>query len=124
MPPDSEQQDADGAPAPLGSRDVLRNPNVRAMLLYGTCLYTGLMLQAAALGKQVYDITGREIDIGWIGLVEFLPAAALVLVTGVVADRFNRKKVVLIAVFGELVSAVALMLYARSNPTEIGRAHV
>ena len=44
------------------------------MLLYGTCLYTGLMLQAAALGKQVYDITGREIDIGWIGLVEFLPA--------------------------------------------------
>ena len=89
------------------------------MLLYGTCLYTGLMLQAAALGKQVYDITGREIDIGWIGLVEFLPAAALVLVTGVVADRFNRKKVVLIAVFGELVSAVALMLYARSNPTAV-----
>ena len=49
------------------------------MLIYSTLLYTGLMLQAAALGKQVYDITGREIDIGWIGLVEFLPAAFLVL---------------------------------------------
>ncbi|MFM2114703.1 MAG: hypothetical protein RI908_444 [Actinomycetota bacterium] len=89
------------------------------MLVYGTCLYTGLMLQAAVLGKQVYDITGREIDIGWIGLVEFLPAAVLVLVTGVVADRFYRRNVVLIAVTGELVSAVALMFYARTNPTAV-----
>lgn len=89
------------------------------MLVYGTCLYTGLMLQAAVLGKQVYDITGREIDIGWIGLVEFLPAAVLVLVTGVVADRFYRRNVVLIAVTGELISAVALMFYARTNPTAV-----
>lgn len=89
------------------------------MLVYGICLYTGLMLQAAVLGKQVYDITGREIDIGWIGLVEFLPAAVLVLVTGVVADRFYRRNVVLIAVAGELVSAVALMFYARTNPTAV-----
>ena len=89
------------------------------MLVYGACLYTGLMLQAAVLGKQVYDITGREIDIGWIGLVEFLPAAVLVLVTGVVADRFYRRNVVLIAVSGELVSAIALMLYARTNPTAV-----
>ena len=89
------------------------------MLVYGSCLYTGLMLQAAVLGKQVYDITGREIDIGWIGLVEFLPAAVLVLVTGVVADRFYRRNVVLIAVGGELVSAIALMFYARTNPTAV-----
>lgn len=89
------------------------------MLVYGTCLYTGLMLQAAVLGKQVYDITGREIDIGWIGLVEFLPAAVLVLVTGVVADRFYRRNVVLVAVAGELISAVALMFYARTNPTAV-----
>ena len=89
------------------------------MLVYGACLYTGLMLQAAVLGKQVYDITGREIDIGWIGLVEFLPAAVLVLVTGVVADRFYRRNIVLVAVAGELASAIALTFYARSNPTAV-----
>ncbi len=89
------------------------------MLIYSTLLYTGLMLQAAALGKQVYDITGREIDIGWIGLVEFLPAAFLVLVTGMVADRFQRKKVAMIGMVGELVSALALMFYARTHPTAV-----
>ena len=40
------------------------------------------MLQATVLGKQIYDITGRELDIGLLGLAEFLPAALLVLVTG------------------------------------------
>jgi MFS family permease len=82
-------------------------------------LYTGLMLQAVALGKQAYDITGREIDIGWIGLAEFLPAAVLVLVTGVIADRYNRKKIVMFGVSGELLSALALLFYARTNPTAV-----
>lgn len=119
MSADSSLLSTPEPPAQLTSREVLRSRDVRAMLVYGTCLYTGLMLQAAVLGKQVYDITGREIDIGWIGLVEFLPAAVLVLVTGVVADRFYRRNVVLIAVTGELVSAVALMFYARTNPTAV-----
>lgn len=119
MSADPSQLGTPEPPAQLTSREVLRSRDVRAMLVYGTCLYTGLMLQAAVLGKQVYDITGREIDIGWIGLVEFLPAAVLVLVTGVVADRFYRRNVVLIAVAGELISAVALMFYARSNPTAV-----
>jgi MFS family permease len=89
------------------------------MLIYSATLYSGLMLQAATIGKQVYDITGREIDIGWVGLVEFLPAALLVLVTGVVADRFYRKNVVMIGVAGELASSVAMLLYARTNPTAV-----
>jgi len=106
-------------PPELTTRDVVRIPAVRNMLIYSTLLYTGLMLQAAALGKQVYDITGREIDIGWIGLVEFLPAAFLVLVTGMVADRFQRKKVAMIGMAGELASALALMFYARTHPTAV-----
>ncbi|MBU3704948.1 MAG: MFS transporter, partial [Ilumatobacteraceae bacterium] len=119
MSADPSQLSSPEPPAQLTSREVMRSRDVRAMLVYGTCLYTGLMLQAAVLGKQVYDITGREIDIGWIGLVEFLPAAVLVLVTGVVADRFYRRNVVLIAVTGELISAIALMFYARTNPTAV-----
>lgn len=89
------------------------------MLVYSAALSSGLMLQAAALGKNVYDITGREIDIGWIGLVEFLPAAFLVLVTGVVADRFARKRIVMIGVAGELATSLAMLFYARTNPTAV-----
>ena len=51
----------------------------------------GVALQATALLKQAFDLTGHERDIGLIGLAEFLPAMLLVLVTGSVADRLPKK---------------------------------
>ena len=104
---------------PLTTAALLRFGSVRNLLSANLVMYTGVALQAAALGKQAYDITGREADLGWIGLCEFLPAALLVLVTGTVADRFNRKKVALIAIVGESLTSVALLIYALSEPTEV-----
>ena len=40
-----------------------------------------------SVGWQVYDITRNPFDLGIVGLVQFLPALLLVLVTGAVADR-------------------------------------
>jgi MFS family permease len=54
-----------------------------------------------------------------LGLAEFLPAALLVLVTGTVADRFNRKVIGALAVGGEALCSLALMLYALSDPTAV-----
>ena len=98
-------------------RQVLRSPGVAAFMVAQFTMTVGVMLQAAALGKHIFDITGKALDIGWLGLAEFLPAALLVLVTGTVADHFDRKKVVFIAQFGEVISALAFMFYARTNPT-------
>ena len=92
---------------------------VRRLLVSNFALFAGVALQAVALQKQAFDITGREADIGFIGLAEFLPAALLVLVTGSVADRFDRRIVALFAVGGELVSSLALMMYAITEPTSV-----
>ena len=97
-------------------REVLASPGVTAFLVAQFTMTVGVMLQAAALGKHIYDITGNALDIGWLGLAEFLPAALLVLVTGTVADRFDRKRIVIVAFAGELLCAVAFMLYARTDP--------
>lgn len=72
-----------------------------------------------ALGKQIYDMTGRELDLGLLGLVEFAPAAVLVLVSGAVADRFDRRRVAAVACAGELVAALGLAAYASTDPTSI-----
>ena len=101
----------------LSALEALRSPGVTPLLLAALTLYTGVMLQATALGKHVFDITGRELDIGWLGLAEFLPVILLVLVTGSVADRFNRKRVAMIAVVGESTCSLLLMWYALSDPT-------
>jgi len=92
---------------------------VRTLVVAQFAFSAGVFLQAAALGKQVYDITGNEFDLGLLGLAEFLPAAVLVLVTGAVADRFDRRKVAAAGLFGELLCSVALLVYARSEPTAV-----
>jgi MFS family permease len=92
---------------------------VRRLLVSNFLLFAGVALQATALGNQAFDLTGRTSDLGWIGLAEFLPAALLVLVTGSVADRFDRKKVALWAIAGELLSSLTLLWYASTRPTSV-----
>ncbi|MFM2077839.1 MAG: hypothetical protein RJA49_1729 [Actinomycetota bacterium] len=109
------------APEPhsFTTSEVMHFGSVRNLLIANGVLFCGVALQAAALGKQAFDITGRSADLGWIGLCEFLPAALLVLVTGTVADRFNRKRIALVAIAGEVLTSIALVIYALSEPTEV-----
>ena len=75
--------------------------------------------QITIIGKQVYDLTGRELDLGLLGLAEFLPAAILAPFTGSVADRLDRRKVLAVALVGEAVASILLFLYPRTDPTSI-----
>jgi MFS family permease len=98
---------------------VLRDPNVRHLTLSQLVLATGTFMQAAVLGKQIFDITGSELALGILGLVEFAPAALLVLLTGAVADRFDRRRVACIGLAAECCGTTALLLYARTDPTAV-----
>jgi predicted MFS family arabinose efflux permease len=69
------------------------------------------------LSLQVYDITGRKLDLGWLGLAEFIPALVLVLVTGSVADHFDRRFVAAVAFVGETLVVIGLFYYATTKPT-------
>lgn len=123
MPDSSSVNETDDspiqAPGVRGARELLRVAPVRNLLGSSIFSSSGVLLQATVLGKQIYDITGRELDIGLLGLAEFLPAILLVLVTGTIADRFNRKIIGAIAVGLEVISSIALGLYAMSEPTAV-----
>jgi len=53
-------------------------------------------MQAVAVGWQVYEITKRPLDLGLVGLAQFLPGIVLFLVSGHVADRFNRRNLLIL----------------------------
>jgi MFS family permease len=105
-------------PTPTG-REVLSDRHVRNFMIANVFIYTGVALQLAVLGKEVFDITGRESDLAWLGLAEFAPAPFLVFITGALADRFDRKKIAGLAIVGELLCVVALSLYSSSKPTAV-----
>jgi MFS family permease len=56
-------------------------------------IVTAVEMQAVAVGWQVYDITKRALDLGLVGLAQFLPGILLFLVSGHASDRFDRRKV-------------------------------
>ncbi|MBC8363793.1 MAG: MFS transporter [Actinobacteria bacterium] len=75
--------------------------------------------QVTIVGKQVYDLTGRELDLGLLGLAEFLPVVILAPIAGTVADRIDRRWVFGAALVTEAMASLLLFGYARSEPTSV-----
>ncbi len=114
---DEDRDDVrDYRPVVANARDVMRHASVRRYLLSTALASVGQNLLVTVLFKQVFDITGDELDIGFIGLAQFVPAVLLVLVSGWVADRFDRRRVTSLFLFGRGLCAIALVLYSRWNP--------
>jgi MFS family permease len=65
---------------------------------------------SVAVGWQMYDLTRDPFDLGLVGIIQFAPSLLLVLVTGVVADRVGRRRVMWLATMLEAACALALLL--------------
>ena len=98
-------------------RQLVRDRAVATYLLGATLSTVGTTLQAAALGKHLYDITDSTFHLGLLGLVEFLPALLLLPLTGSAADRFDRRRVAAVALSAEVLTSVLFFLYAAGDPT-------
>ena len=85
-----------------GLREVLSH---RSLVSYLVARFAGslaVQMQTVAVGAQVYAATHRALDLGLIGLSQFVPFLLFVLVAGQAADRWNRRHIVL-ACFGLLL---------------------
>lgn len=89
---------------------ALRNRDFAFYLSASFLATMALAMQGVALGWQIYDLTGKPLDLGFVGLAEFLPAFVLALVSGQIADRFDRRMVVFLGLLAEAAAASALIL--------------
>jgi MFS family permease len=78
---------------------------------------TGFATQvvSVSVGWQMYEHTGQPIYLGLIGLVQFLPSLLLILVTGTVADRYNRRLISAICIFVGTLCTTALLFLTVSG---------
>lgn len=74
------------------------------------CSMLAIQMQVVAVGWQVYAMTGNPLDLGLVGLFQFLPTLALVLVAGHVVDNNDRKTVLFGALSVEMIAVAALFL--------------
>jgi len=80
----------------------------------------GAQMQSVAIGWQVYATTNRPIDLAWVGLAQFLPAVCLSLVTGHVADRVQRRRILMGCWTAMAALSIALFAIARHGGTHLG----
>jgi MFS family permease len=66
-------------------------------------------MQAVAVGWQIYSITHRPLDLGLVGLAQFLPGVLLFLVSGHAADRFPRRRIIMACYAGFSLCSLGLL---------------
>lgn len=103
----SEEQPRQVNP-PVSARALLSHRAFLFFLLSRSLSRFSSQIAAVAIGWQIYDLTGSALDLGMVGLVQFLPTALLVFVAGHAADRFERKRVVQLCQLAEAATALYL----------------
>jgi len=106
---------------PESAVDLPRSPlhvaDYRLFWLARFCSVLGTTAIAVVLGWQVYDLARADygmspnqaaFQLGVIGLVQFLPMFVLAPFTGLIADRFDRRKVGALAIAVDFVMAISL----------------
>ena len=107
------------SPTPTPSANALHH---RPFVFYWLALWAvsfAVQIMSVAVGWQVYAISHDARDLGLIGLVQFLPPLLLVLITGLAADRFNRRAIMGLCFAVEAIAACALIAFTLSKPTAV-----
>lgn len=94
----------------LLSESVLKHRDFRLYQLVRLCSVLAVQIEAVSIGWQLYDLTGKPIALGMVGLAQFLPFLTFALPAGHAADRYERRGLLMFAQAGMTLCAVALLL--------------
>lgn len=88
---------------------VLRILDFRNFVVARFLAVVGIQVQAVVVGWQVFDKTGDPLSLGLVGLFEIIPSISVALFAGHIADRKDRKKIVLICYSVLLFCSLSLL---------------
>jgi MFS family permease len=97
---------------------VLKLKDFRLFLSFRFFMTIAAQMQSIIVGWQVYELTHDPLSLGLIGLAEAIPFISIALYAGHIADRFNRKKIILWFDF-LFIFASGLLLLITYNKTGI-----
>ena len=97
---------------PVSGRISFQYPNFRYFMTARFLITIASEMQAVAVGWQVYSITHRPLDLGLVGLAQFLPGVLLFLLAGHTADRLPRQRILATCCGGFAACSAGLLALA------------
>src|SRR4029077_8304947 len=109
---------------PRAGRAAFSHP---AFVLFQTARFlivAAVEMQAVAVGWQVYEITKRPLDLGLVGLAQFLPGILFFPISGHASDRFERRKVLSACYAGFALCFTLLLVLAQRHVHSVSPIYV
>jgi MFS family permease len=112
------------SPAGLSARDeghdpyaALRNRDYRMYCLGWVTSVLGRQIQEVAIGYEIYERTNSKLALAWIGLSQAVPMLGCLIPAGHMADRFDRRKIIMLtqAVWVSCALGLAALSHARGS---------
>ena len=103
----------------LAGRVAFTHPDFLKYTLARFLLVVSLEMLSVAVGWQVYEITHRPLDLGYVGLAQFLPGFALFLFAGHAADLFDRRRLLMWCYGGFALCSALLLLISWRAPQSV-----
>ena len=103
----------------LAGRVAFTYPNFVSYTLARFFIVLALEMQSVAVGWQVYEITRRPLDLGYVGLAQFLPGFALFLFAGHAADLLDRRHLLMWCYGGFALCSALLLVISREAPRSV-----
>ncbi len=94
-------------------------PNFRAYMAARFLATASSEMQSVAVAWQIYGLTHRPLDLGLVGLAQFLPGVLLFLVAGQTADRLPRQRILEACLGGFAACSALLLLFALRGVTSV-----
>ena len=116
MPSDDSTEASSGSSAVEATRIGPRLWALPVIIFLTAAMTVG---QITMLGKQVFDMTGDPLDLGLLGLAEFVPTLLLAPISGVLSDRYDRRRMYACGLIGEAIASAGLYFYVASDPTSV-----
>jgi MFS family permease len=108
MPPALANSDDAGEPRPHDPYAALREPGFRRYWIGNIIAMLGVQMQIVAVEFEVYARTESNLDVGLVALAQFLPVLLWGLPAGQLADRFDRKRIIRLAMAALTLGSVGL----------------
>ena len=103
----------------LAGRVAFTHPDFVSYTLARFFIVLSLEMLSVAVGWQVYEITHRPLDLGYVGLAQFLPGFALFLFAGHAADLFERRRLLMWCYAGFALCSALLLLISWRAPHSV-----
>ena len=110
----------------MGSRGwtAFRHRDFRLFCAARFAMALATQIQTVAVAWLVYDTSGSALNLGLVGLASFLPSIALVLLTGLVADRYSRRWILIIVFSAMMLTSLGLLAQVHAGVPKLWPIYV